>query len=62
MTFDKDHRTYELSLAILNEEIEYEAWFCEFLGAGPSGHIRRGSPGESPYISRFLVAPNSHQN
>ncbi|MFQ4141076.1 Dps family protein [Chlorogloeopsis sp. ULAP02] len=60
MTFGKDHRTYELSLAILNEEIEHEAWFSEFLGEGPSGHFRRGVPGESPYTSRFLVVPNGH--
>jgi ferritin-like protein len=60
MTFGKDHRTYELSLAILNEEIEHEAWFSEFLGEGPSGHFRRGTPGESPYTSRFLVAPSVH--
>lgn len=60
MTFGKDHRTYELSLAILNEEIEHEAWFSEFLGEGPSGHFRRGSPGESPYTSRFMVVPNGH--
>jgi len=62
MTFGKDHRTYELSLAILNEEIEHEAWFSEFLGEGPSGHFRRGRPGESPYASRFLVVPNGHQS
>jgi ferritin-like protein len=63
MTFGKDHRTYELSLAILNEEIEHEAWFSEFLGEGPSGHFRRSSPGESPYTSRFLVVPsNGHKN
>lgn len=55
-TFGKDHRTYELSLAILNEEIEHEAWFSEFLGEGPSGHFRRGAPGESPYVSKFLTA------
>lgn len=61
MTFGKDHRTYELSLAILNEEIEHEAWFSEFLGEGPSGHFRRGTPGESPYTSRFMVVPtNGH--
>jgi len=60
MTFGKDHRTYELSLAILNEEIEHEAWFSEFLGEGPSGHFRRGAPGESPYTSRFLIVPTSH--
>ena len=27
MTFGKDHRTYNLALAILHEEIEDEAWF-----------------------------------
>ncbi len=59
MTFGKDHRTYELALAILNEEIEHEAWFSEFLGEGPSGHFRRGVPGESPYTSRFLVVPSN---
>lgn len=59
MTFGKDHRTYELCLAILNEEIEHEAWFSEFLGEGPSGHFRRGVPGESPYTSRFLVVPHN---
>jgi ferritin-like protein len=33
-TAGKDHRTYELSLAILNEEVEHESWFSEFLGEG----------------------------
>jgi ferritin-like protein len=61
MTCGKDHRTYDLSLAILNEEIEHEAWFSEFLGEKPSGHFRRGAPGESPYTSRFLnVSRNGH--
>lgn len=55
-TFGKDHRTYELALAILNEEIEHEAWFSEFLNEGPSGHFRRGAPGKSPYVSRFMSA------
>jgi ferritin-like protein len=55
LTAGKDHRTYELSLAILNEEVEHEAWFSEFLGEGPSGHFARGKPGESPYTSRFLT-------
>jgi ferritin-like protein len=55
-TAGKDHRTYELSLAILNEEIEHEAWFSEFLGEGPSGHFRRSAPGDSPYVSRFMSA------
>ncbi len=55
-TVGKDHRTYELSLAILNEEVEHESWFSEFLGEGPSGHFRRGVPGVSPYVSRFMSA------
>jgi len=54
ITAGKDHRTYELALAILNEEIEHEAWFAEFLGQGPSGHFRRGTVGESPFVSKFL--------
>jgi ferritin-like protein len=49
----KDHRTYDLSLSILNEEIEHESWFSEFLGEGPSGHfMRRGDT--SPFVSKFL--------
>ena len=40
---------------ILNEEIEHEAWFIELLAKErdgeirPSGHFRRGDPGEAPY-------------
>ena len=45
MTAGKDHRTYDLALAILHEEIEHEAWFSEFLGAGTSGHFRRQRTG-----------------
>lgn len=53
MTAGKDHRTYDLALAILNEEIEHESWFAEFLGEGPSGHfLRRGET--SPFVSKFL--------
>jgi ferritin-like protein len=53
MTAGKDHRTYDLSLAILNEEIEHESWFSEFLGEGPSGHfMRRGET--SPFVRKFL--------
>jgi ferritin-like protein len=55
-TAGKDHRTYDLALAILNEEVEHEAWFSEFLGEGPSGHFRRGAPGDSPYVRRFMTA------
>jgi ferritin-like protein len=53
----KDHRTNDLSLAILHEEIEHEAWFSEFLGEGLSGHYRRsgvGSDRNSPYVGKFL--------
>ena len=53
-TFGKDPRTYDLSLAILHEEIEHEAWFEELLTGEPSGHFRRRRPGESPYTSKFL--------
>ena len=53
ITAGKDHRTYDLSQAILNEEIEHESWFSEFLGEGPSGHfMRRGET--SPFVSKFL--------
>jgi ferritin-like protein len=53
LTAGKDHRTYDLSQAILNEEIEHESWFSEFLGEGPSGHfLRRGET--SPFVSKFL--------
>ncbi len=54
ITAGKDHRTYDLALAILHEEIEHEAWFSEFLGEGPSGHFARRTPGESPFVSKFL--------
>jgi ferritin-like protein len=53
LTAGKDHRTYDLTQAILNEEIEHESWFSEFLGEGPSGHfMRRGDT--SPFVSKFL--------
>ena len=53
ITAGKDHRTYDLAQAILNEEIEHESWFSEFLGEGPSGHfMRQGST--SPFVSKFL--------
>jgi ferritin-like protein len=53
ITAGKDHRTYDLSQAILNEEVEHESWFSEFLGEGPSGHfMRRGET--SPFVSKFL--------
>jgi ferritin-like protein len=53
LTAGKDHRTYALSLAILNEEIEHESWFSEFLGEGPSGHfLRRGET--SPFVDKFM--------
>ena len=53
MTAGKDHRTHDLALAILNEEVEHESWFSEFLGEGPSGHfLRRGET--SPFVSKFM--------
>jgi ferritin-like protein len=53
MTAGKDHRTYALAQAILNEEIEHESWFSEFLGEGPSGHfLRRGDA--SPFVGPFM--------
>jgi ferritin-like protein len=54
MTFGKDHRTCEVALAILHEEVEHEAWFSEYLGEGPSGIFRRGAPRASPYVRRFM--------
>ncbi|MBS3733776.1 MAG: DNA protection protein DPS [Phycisphaerae bacterium] len=54
VTCGKDHRTYALAQAILNEEIEHEAWFAEFLAYGASGHFRRRRVGESPFVSKFL--------
>jgi ferritin-like protein len=53
MTAGKDPRTHALALAILNEEIEHESWFSEFLGEGPSGHfLRRGTT--SPFVRPFM--------
>ena len=56
MTAGKDHRTYDLALAILHEEIEHESWFAEFLGNGPSGHYSREGRPNSPYVGKFLTA------
>ncbi|MGB9869836.1 ferritin-like domain-containing protein [Methanothermobacter sp.] len=53
ITAGKDHRTYDLALSILHEEIQHESWFSEFLGEGPSGHfMRRGET--SPFVRKFL--------
>jgi ferritin-like protein len=55
LTLGKDPRTYDMAARILNEEVEHEAWFVELLSkerdgiARPSGHFRRGVPGEAPY-------------
>ncbi len=54
LTFGKDHRTYELSLSILNEEVQHESWFSEFIGEGPSGHFQRLGE-NSPYVKKFLL-------
>ncbi len=53
ITAGKDHRTYDLALSILHEEVEHESWFSEFLGEGPSGHfLRQGET--SPFVSKFF--------
>lgn len=55
LTFGKDPRTYDMAARILNEEVEHEAWFIELLSmerdntVRPSGHFRRGEPGDAPY-------------
>lgn len=55
LTHGKDPRTYDMASRILQEEVEHEAWFIELLsferhGRGvPSGHFRRGEPGDAPY-------------
>jgi ferritin-like protein len=55
ITFGKDPRTYDMASRILQEEVEHEAWFVELLSmerdhvTRPSGHFRRGEPGEGPY-------------
>ncbi|MEN4006151.1 MAG: DNA protection during starvation protein [Methanobacteriaceae archaeon] len=53
ITAGKDHRTYDLALSILHEEIQHESWFSEFLGEGPSGHFMR-SGDTSPFVRKFL--------
>ena len=52
MTAGKDHRTYDLAQSILNEEIENESWFSEFLGEGPSSSLSR--------ISLLILAITIH--
>ena len=55
LTLGKDPRTYDMASRILQEEIEHEAWFIELLSmeregiSRPSGHFRRGAPGDAPY-------------
>src|ERR687886_2796621 len=64
LTFGKDPRTYDMASRILQEEVEHEAWFIELLSmerdgvSRPSGHFRRGAPGEAPYSKnlRFYTA------
>jgi ferritin-like protein len=55
ITHGKDPRTYDMASRILQEEVEHEAWFIELLSmerdntVRPSGHFRRGTPGDAPY-------------
>lgn len=53
VTRGKDHRTYELALAILTEEAEHEAWFHELLGTGPQPRFHRGFRGRSPTLAHL---------
>jgi len=53
LTQGKDFRTCEMAMAVLHEEIEHESWFEEYLEGKPSGHFRRGKPGEGPYTQVF---------
>jgi ferritin-like protein len=54
LALGKDPRTYDMASRILQEEIEHEAWFIELLSmeregvSRPSGHFRRGTPGDAP--------------
>jgi ferritin-like protein len=48
MTCGKDQRTHDLSLAILHEEVEHEAWFQELLEGRPSSHFRRRNQAKAP--------------
>src|SRR5437667_1182944 len=55
LTCGQDFRHYDMASHILQEETEHEAWFIELLAKErdnkiiPSGHFRRGAPGEAPY-------------
>jgi ferritin-like protein len=53
MTYGKDQQTYDLSLAILQEEVEHEAWFQEVLEGRSSSHFRGRVLGEGPYTQKF---------
>ena len=48
MTFGKDHRTYDIALAILNVEVEPEAWFSEYRSEGPRATSAGASRGPRP--------------
>jgi ferritin-like protein len=50
MTAGKDPRTYDIAQAIMQEEVEHEAWFIELLSKRPSGHFRRRFVGQSPHV------------
>lgn len=55
-TRGKDHRTHNLAMAILQEKIEHQVWFLEFLGHGPDsrGAALDEHRGISPFVSKFL--------
>ena len=53
LTAGKDHRTYDLALAILNEEIEHESWFYELRGEGANRQLKRRGE-TSPIVYKFF--------
>ncbi len=64
LAFGNDPRAHDMAARILNEEVEHEAWFIELLSEEregeirPSGHFRRGTPGDGPYSkNRGLYNP-----
>lgn len=54
MTTGRDHITYALAQAILQEEIQHESWFAELLEEGTSGHFERRGSQTSPFVSKYL--------
>ena len=54
ITSGKDHRTYNIALAILHEEIAHQVWFLEFLGRGVAEQQIRHPRAISPFVTQFV--------